>query len=84
MPPYTFKNSTPQGNRQPKGSFGLPKLKINTPGDSYEQEADSMAEKVMRMTEKDTISKPATQTFQYKENREKTEEMKRLRIWFQN
>jgi hypothetical protein len=60
MGSYTLKNSTAQGDRQPKGSFALPKLKINTPGDSYEQEADSMAEKVMRMTEKDTISKPAT------------------------
>ena len=55
-----MKNSTAQGDRQPKGSFALPKLKINTPGDSYEQEADSMAEKVMRMTGNDTISKPAT------------------------
>ncbi len=55
-----MKNSTPQGDRHPKGSFALPKLKINTPGDSYEQEADSMAEKVMRMTGNDTTSKPAT------------------------
>ncbi len=26
-----------------------PKLSINTPGDAYEQEADTMADKVMRM-----------------------------------
>ena len=28
-----------------------PKLSVNTPGDKYEQEADSVAEQVMRMTE---------------------------------
>ncbi len=32
-----------------------PKLKINQPGDQYEQEADAMAEKVMRMTDKDVF-----------------------------
>lgn len=30
-----------------------PKLKINTPGDIYEQEADRMADRVMRMAESD-------------------------------
>lgn len=30
-----------------------PKLQINQPGDRYEQEADAMADKVMRMSEKD-------------------------------
>lgn len=29
-----------------------PKLKVNEPGDMYEQEADAMADKVMRMTER--------------------------------
>ena len=41
-----------------------PKLTINTPGDMYEQEADSVADKVMRMTEHDRVQtkffKPAT------------------------
>ncbi|MGN6533176.1 MAG: hypothetical protein ACTHK0_15645, partial [Ginsengibacter sp.] len=30
-----------------------PKLQINQPGDQYEQEADAMADKVMRMSDKD-------------------------------
>src|ERR1700712_947542 len=34
--------------RQP---FVQPKLTVNKPGDKYEQEADSMADKVMRMAE---------------------------------
>src|SRR5688572_14721616 len=32
-------------------TFFQPKLAINKPGDVYEQEADAMAEKVMRMTD---------------------------------
>jgi hypothetical protein len=31
------------------------KLAINTPGDEYEQEADAMADKVMRMADKDVL-----------------------------
>ncbi|MCH5716212.1 hypothetical protein [Niabella hibiscisoli] len=39
------------GNKQSATNQGLfiqPKLTINQPGDSYEQEADAVAEKVMR------------------------------------
>ncbi|RNI39835.1 DUF4157 domain-containing protein [Hanamia caeni] len=34
-------------------SWVQPKLQINQPGDQYEQEADAMADKVMRMSDKD-------------------------------
>ncbi|MGN6401438.1 MAG: eCIS core domain-containing protein, partial [Flavisolibacter sp.] len=34
-------------------SWIQPKLEINQPGDRYEQEADAMADKVMRMSDKD-------------------------------
>jgi hypothetical protein len=35
--------------------FIQPKLSINQPNDMYEQEADAVAEKVMRMTDKDIV-----------------------------
>lgn len=47
----------------PLGSSGhvvQPKLEINQPGDRYEQEADAMAEMVMRMPEKNAAAKPVT------------------------
>jgi hypothetical protein len=37
-----------------------PKLTINTPGDVYEQEADAMADRVMRMTDTSVQNKPVT------------------------
>lgn len=37
-------------------SYVQPKLTINTPGDQYEQEADAMADKVMRMSANATIN----------------------------
>jgi hypothetical protein len=37
------------GNTKGKAPFFQPKLTINEPGDKYEQEADSMADHVMRM-----------------------------------
>ena len=50
--------------------FFQPKLTINQPGDSYEQEADAVADKVMRMTDKDIVQakffQPAISTVQRK------------------
>ena len=44
-----------------------PKLKINTPGDIYEQEADRVADQVMRMTDKETLqTKPSPINIQRK------------------
>lgn len=40
------------------GAFFQPKLTINQPNDVYEQEADSMADKVMRMSESENIHEP--------------------------
>jgi len=37
-----------------------PKLSINTPGDKYEQEADAMADRVMRMSTNENKNKPVT------------------------
>lgn len=37
-------------NRTTQGVFFQPKLAVNQPGDKYEQEADAMADQVMRMT----------------------------------
>jgi hypothetical protein len=39
-----------------------PKLQVNEPGDAYEQEADAMADRVMRMTASDSnsLAKPVT------------------------
>ncbi len=39
-----------------------PKLRVNEPGDKYEQEADAMAEKVMRMTNRDAPKLSGTTT----------------------
>ena len=44
---YTNGNNTHAGPA--KTPFLQPKLSVNTPGDQYEQEADAMADKVMRM-----------------------------------
>ncbi len=59
------KNSSPQ-----KGHFFQPKLSINQPNDVYEQEADHMADRVMRMPDpfasQDSFFKPANHTIQRK------------------
>ena len=34
-----------------------PKLKIGSPGDIYEQEAERVSEQVMRMTDKDIVQR---------------------------
>lgn len=36
-----------------------PKLPINQPNDIYEQEADAMADKVMRMTNNESMQQPS-------------------------
>lgn len=41
--------SDPTGNKTNVGAFFQPKLTVNQPGDKYEQEADAMADQVMRM-----------------------------------
>ncbi|MEO7049781.1 MAG: DUF4157 domain-containing protein, partial [Ferruginibacter sp.] len=52
---HTTKNKAPQSpgvltkNVSNKNPFFQPKLTINAPGDQYEQEADAMADRVMRM-----------------------------------
>jgi len=40
-------------NNQASGPFFQPQLTVNTPGDAYEQEADEVADSVMRMQEGD-------------------------------
>ncbi|WP_153801256.1 eCIS core domain-containing protein [Foetidibacter luteolus] len=54
----TQKQSTPSMAKQAvSSSFFQPKLQVNTPGDVYEQQADAMADHVMR-TGADAISQP--------------------------
>lgn len=49
------------------GHLVQPKLQVNEPGDRYEQEADAMADKVMRMTTgESTFFKPAQTVVQRK------------------
>lgn len=58
----TITNSFLQKKNLTKGPFFQPKLTINQPGDIYEQEADAMADKVMRMPvnkNENTFIKPA-------------------------
>jgi hypothetical protein len=52
-----------------KGCFFQPKLTVNQPNDIYEQEADSMADRVMRMADpgsENAFFKPAQTTIQRK------------------
>ncbi|HTA28691.1 MAG TPA: M35 family metallo-endopeptidase [Bacteroidia bacterium] len=52
-----------------RSGFFQPKLSINTPGDTHEQEADAMADKVMRMTKPENSGvffKPAINPIQRK------------------
>ncbi len=49
------KNTVSKTETARRGLFFQPKLTVNAPGDEYEQEADAMADKVMRMSDgKDT------------------------------
>jgi Domain of unknown function (DUF4157) len=52
----TVKPAMLHGKAKP---FVQPKLTVNTPGDIYEQEADAMADRVMRMSSNET-AKPVT------------------------
>lgn len=47
-----------QNNQQLPSVRIRPKLKVNQPGDIFEQEADAMAEMVMRMTDNKTMHQP--------------------------
>ena len=61
-------NSIPRAPFFPPATI-QPKLSINTPGDAYEQEADAMADKVMRMqipASQDSFFKPALSSIQRK------------------
>ena len=61
-------NNTPKAPFFPRATI-QPKLSINTPGDAYEQEADAMADKVMRMqipASQDSFFKPALSSIQRK------------------
>src|SRR5665213_237035 len=51
-------NQTPSQSKKSEGFFFQPKLTINQPNDIYEQEADAMADKVMRMTDKENMKQP--------------------------
>ena len=59
-----------KSNSPQKGHFFQPKLSINQPNDAYEQEADSMADRVMRMPDpfasQDSFFKPAGHAIQRK------------------
>jgi hypothetical protein len=62
MNPFLYKNNPASKITMPHGKakFSVqPKLTINTPGDIYEQEADAMADRVMRMSSNET-AKPVT------------------------
>ena len=67
----TNNTKTPAMPQKSNGSwFFQPKLTVNQPNDVYEQEADTMADKVMRMTDpsvnQNTFFKPANNTIQRK------------------
>jgi len=49
----TIKAKSPWARQQGGAPFFQPKLTVNTPGDAYEQEADQVADQVMRMQEGD-------------------------------
>ncbi len=72
--------------RSPKGSnhshLIQPKLKISSPGDEYEQDADAMADRVMRMSSKDPafrFSETITPSIQRKCKHCEEEEKKKTR-----
>ncbi|MDP9076958.1 MAG: DUF4157 domain-containing protein [Bacteroidota bacterium] len=51
LAPQTAPSNKQKQNPPANAAFFQPKLTINQPGDVYEQEADNMADKVMRMTD---------------------------------
>lgn len=61
---------TPSQSKKSEGFFFQPKLTINQPNDIYEQEADAMADKVIRMSDPSTgnnlFLKPAISSIQRK------------------
>src|SRR5438309_8354465 len=63
-------NQTPSQLRKSEGLFFQPKLTINQPNDVYEQEADAVADKVMRMPDnslsQNAFFQPAISTIQRK------------------
>jgi hypothetical protein len=65
-----LKESPENRNKKSLGAFFQPKLTVNHPNDHYEQEADAMADKVMRMTDtaanQHAFFKPADNTIQRK------------------
>jgi hypothetical protein len=77
------KKATPAASAKPQQkqpffapSFIQPKLTINEPGDKYEQEADAMADRVMRMSAPTVQRKCTACEEEEKVQREKTEEEK--------
>jgi hypothetical protein len=50
--------AAPGRGKESHRPFFQPKLSINAPNDIYEQEADAMAEKVMRMKGNDSMQQP--------------------------
>ncbi|QAA81833.1 DUF4157 domain-containing protein [Aequorivita sp. H23M31] len=59
----SHKNNPASKPFTPKSKFLVqPKLTINTPGDVYEQEADAMADRVMRMSANETMRQPEPTT----------------------
>jgi hypothetical protein len=81
-----YLNTIPQtkkaiGDNRGTKKFFQPRLTINTPGDSYEQEADTMAEKVMRIPINDRSffpAKPVTATGLWRKCADCEEEDKKL------
>jgi hypothetical protein len=81
-----YLNTIPQtkkaiGDNRGTKKFFQPRLTINTPGDSYEQEADTMAEKVMRIPINDRSffpAKPVTATGLWRKCADCEEEDKKI------
>jgi hypothetical protein len=79
---HISKESKPKNSSGSAPLFFQPKLSINQPNDVYEQEADHMADKVMRMADpsinQSVFFKPAISTIQRKCGACKEEEEKRI------
>lgn len=68
---HNKENQTSARSKESNNHFFQPKLSINQPGDAYEQEADAVADKVMRMgnvssTQTNTFFKPSITAVQRK------------------
>ncbi len=55
---HTIKINNEHNSRVSKPLFFQPKLTINQPNDIYEQEADAVADKVMRMPDNESVLQP--------------------------